>query len=492
MNATFSNTSLSFVYIIGLLYTLFLIYTTIRILLDTTKTSKTLAYLLLVLILPVLGIAFYYSFGINTRRGRSNKKIGASYSQVSNEFESHFKNETNRLIADHKEVLAQYSGFALFLKNLGDENLSLNDYQLLLNGEEKFPELLKILKNAEHYIHMEYYAWENDIRGNQIKDILLQKVKEGIKVKAIYDAYASRKIRYNIVAELQAGGVEIHPIIKVKLAGLANRLNHRDHRKIVIVDGKVGFVGGINISDRYDNSIDTGLYWRDTHIKITGPGVMNLQRHFMVSWNACQTKPLFLREVLPQKELTELKENKIGLAQIIAGGPIYNMSNIMLSYARLFTLVKKKLYITNPYFIPNETILDALTLAAKSGVDVRLLLPQKSDSALVGAAAKYYFGELLQAGVKVYLYKKGFVHAKTVVADGIVSIVGTANMDLRSFDLNFEIMSVIYSPDFAKELEDAFIADLKESVEINCSEWMMQPKLNMLVYATARLISSFL
>ncbi len=339
---------------------------------------------------------------------------------------------------------------------------------------------------------MEYYAWENDIRGNQIKEILLEKAKQGVKVRIMYDAYASRKIKHTIVKELRNGGVEIHPVIKVKLAQMANRINHRDHRKIIIVDGIIGFVGGINLSDRYDNSIDTGLYWRDTHLKITGPGVMNIQRHFIINWNTCQGNKLnFDNDLLPENPGNNVREEP-GISQIMVGGPIYPMSGIMLSYAKMFSLAQKKLYITNPYFIPNETILDTLKQAAKSGVDVRLLLPEKSDSGLVGAASKFYFSELLYAGVKIFLYKKGFVHAKTVVADGMVSIVGSANMDIRSFDLNFEIFSIVYNKKLAGELEEAYMDDLKDSDELDYSSWIKQSKIKSLVYAIAHLISSFL
>lgn len=492
MNYLILDLDLNVVYIISFVYLGFTIYTILKILLDTASTSKTLAYLLIVIIFPVFGIFFYYSFGINTRKGKSNKEKEIIFNRVSNEFEYLVKDETEKLKSNNNALLSQYSELVQFLKNLGNENLSFNNFKLLINGEVKFPEVLKTLSHAKQHIHMEYYAWENDIRGNQIKDILLKKVKEGVKVRAIYDAYASRKIVHNIVKELKAGGVEIYPIIKVKLVGLANRINHRDHRKVIIVDGCVGFVGGINLSDRYDNSIDTGLFWRDTHVKIIGPAIMNLQRHFLVSWHACQTSQIHLKDLLPYKESIVYEYSKTGFCQIIAGGPIYKMSNIMLTYARLFTLARQRLYITNPYFIPNETILDAIKQAVKSGVDVRLLLPKKSDSALVGAASKYYYKELLLAGVRIFLYNKGFVHAKTVVADGIVSVVGTANMDIRSFDLNFEIMSVIYSSDFALEMEDAFINDLKESNEIDCNNWIKQNKFKMLVYSIARLISSFL
>jgi cardiolipin synthase len=440
----------------------------------------------------VAGIIFYYAFGINYRRKRSTGRLAQIYRKTSDQFSQHHTDSTESLLKENKNIVDPYLPVIRFMHTTGEENLTKNQYRLLVNGEEKFPEVLKTLGTARHHIHMEYYAWENDIRGNEIKELLIQKVAEGVKVRVIYDAYASRKIKNNIVRELKAAGAEVHPIIRVKLKQFANRINHRDHRKIIVVDGTTGFVGGINVSDRYDNSIDTGLYWRDTHVRIAGPGVANLQRHFLINWNACQTEQLDVNEELFPKEVNPPEQDIAAMSQVMAGGPIYSMSRIMLTYARLFALARQKLYITNPYFIPNETILDTLKQAAKSGVDVRLLLPLKSDSAIVGAASRFYFQELLQAGVRIFLYKKGFVHAKTVVADGMVSIVGTANMDIRSFDLNFEIMPVIYGKDFAMEVEGAFLNDLDESIEFSFSDWQKTPASRKLLYAIARLISAFL
>ena len=374
-----------------------------------------------------------------------------------------------------------------FLQGLSNEYLLKSDFKLLVNGEEKFPEVLSSLEQAQHFIHMEYYAWENDIRGNQIKDVLLKKAKEGVKVRALYDDYASRKIKHNIVKELRAGGVDIHPKIKVKLKQFANRLNHRDHRKIIIIDGKCSFVGGINLSDRYDNSIDTGLFWRDTHVKISGPLTNSLQRHFIVSWNSSGAEHIpFSKELFPQ-EIVKTNDGTSALGQVVAGGPIYPKSNIMLSYVKIFSLATEKLYVTNPYFIPNETIMNALCQAAISGVDVRLMIPEKPDSAIVGAATKFYFTELLNAGVKIFLYKKGFVHAKTVVADSRLSVVGTANMDIRSFDLNFEIMPVIYGTQFASQMEDMFQTDLTECSEVTQEEWRKQKTWQKLIYAISEI-----
>lgn len=473
-------------------YTLLLIYTIVRVLLDTHSTAKTLAYILLVVMVPLLGIILYFSVGINYRHRKSTKEGSIKQNAFFKEFKEKVPDHTESILKANTPELDQYAELVKFVHQIGGEYLSENEFKLLINGEEKFPEVLATLETAKSFIHMEYYDWENDTRGKQIKEVLLRKMKEGVKVRIMYDDYASRKMKHNIVKELKAGGAEIYPVIKVKLVAFANRINHRDHRKLIIMDGHTGFVGGLNISGRYDNSIDTGLWWRDTHAKVKGSIVLNMQRHFIVNWNACQPNKLKVtKELFPDKIEIVPTDTKV-LAQIVAGGPIYPMSNIMLTYFRIFTLAKKKLYVTNPYFIPNDSILDALKQAAISGVDVRFMMPEKSDSAIVGAASKFYYAELLQAGVKIYMYKKGFVHAKTVVADGHFSVVGTANMDIRSFDLNFEIMSVIYGKNFATQLEKAFLADLELCDELNYYTWMKHGVFKKLTYAIARLISSFL
>lgn len=474
------------------IYFIFLTYTLVRILLYTQSTPKTLAYIILVFFLPLAGMIIYYSFGINYRRQKINSKAPCLQLELDNSIAKEQINQTAELLEAHKHDLGHFSQMVRFLEGIGGEHLFKSGFKLLVNGEEKFPEVLRTLETAQHFIHMEYYDWENDIRGNQIKDVLLKKAKQGVEIRVLFDDYASRKIKRNIVRELRQGGVEIYPKIKVKFKQFANRLNHRDHRKVIIVDGRYGFVGGINVSDRYDNSIDTGLYWRDTHVKISGPLTNSLQRHFIVSWNSSTVKPLSYNKLFfPIPD-----ENTIigvpSLGQVVAGGPIYPKSNIMLSYMRLFTLAKEKLYITNPYFIPSESILDAMCQAAISGVDVRLMVPEKPDSMIVGAASRFYYSRLLKSGVRIFHYTKGFLHAKTVVADSRASIVGTANMDIRSFDLNFEIMSVIYGAAYSSLMEELFLKDLTESREVVLSEWERTTILRRISYAVARLVSSFL
>lgn len=474
------------------IYVVLLIYTGIKILLDTDSTPKTLAYLLLILIFPVVGIIIYFSFGINYRHSQVKTKGAAIQRQLDLKFQQEIEDETRSFAEQYENEITHFLPMVHFLNGLGHEHLNQSRFKLLVNGEEKFPEVLKTLEKARSFIHMEYYDWENDTRGNQIKDILLRKAKDGIKVRVLYDDYASRSIHHNIVKELKEGGVAIYPKIKLKLRQFANRVNHRDHRKVIIVDGLYGFVGGINISDRYDNSIDTGLYWRDTHVKVIGPLVNSLQRHFIVSWNTSSPETISFSKALFPVVSGPTEEGIQALGQVVAGGPIYPDSNIMLSYMRIFTLARERLYVTNPYFIPSESIMNALCQAAISGVDVRLMVPEKSDSAIVGAAARFYFSALLKAGVRIFLYQKGFVHAKTVVADTRLSVVGTANMDIRSFDLNFEIMSVIYGKAFSKQLEEVYLNDLRDCREVTSEEWNTLSVRHKLIYAIARLISSFL
>jgi cardiolipin synthase len=480
---------------LSLVYLTILGFTIVKILLDTSSTPKALAYLLAVIALPVAGIILYYSFGINYRHKGTTQKGKEASAQIVKEFSKLIPDRTSEIVAANDNIFRHFDELAMFLHSLGTEYMGKNTCQLLTNGEEKFPEVLKTLEDAKYFIHLEYYDWENDTRGNQIKEVLINKMKEGVKVRVLFDDFASKGIKKNIVKELRSAGAEIHPMIKVRLKQIANRLNHRDHRKLIIMDGHTAFIGGINISDRYDNTIDTGLYWRDTHVKLVGNTALSILKHFLINWNTAQDEVLaFDKDLVPNLNQIEQNgfENKGLYTQVIPGGPIYPMSNIMLTYFKIFTLARTKLYLTNPYFIPNESILDALKQAALSGVDVRIIVPKKSDSGVVGAASKFYYHELLQAGVRIFEYRKGFVHAKTVVVDELISVIGTANMDIRSFDLNFEMFSVIYDQKFAQDFEAVFLKDLEECDEVSWTDWQQIKFGRRLTYAVARLSSSFL
>lgn len=471
-------------------YAIITIGVCLRILYDIRSTTKTLAYLLLTIFLPVVGMIIYFAVGNNYRKNKLYSKKIASDKKVMDEINRRITSVSEKTWTSGEDEIMAYKNLARMLLNDQSPLTGGNEVKLLLNGEEKFPELLHALKAAKKHIHIEYYIFEDGNIGNQIKDILIQKAAEGVKVRFIYDDFGSRSIRKSFVKELTDAGVEALPFYKIWFIALSNRTNYRNHRKIVVIDGCVGFVGGINVSDRYINGENADqVFWRDTHVMIVGPGIYYLQDLFICDWNFCTGKELPLTN-----ELFAAAGKKHGdaIVQIAASGPDSDVPTIMFSLLQAIGSAKEELLITSPYFIPGDSILDALCISAMSGVKVRLLVPWKSDSYLVNAAACSYYNELLEAGVEIYRYTKGFVHAKTLVADGLLAVVGTANMDHRSFELNFEVNSMIYDKKIAAELKKAFHNDLKNAVQIDAKRWAGRSVIKQLPEKLCRLLSPLL
>lgn len=475
--------------ILEVLYILVLVFTCFRIIYDTRSTSKTFSYLLLAIFVPFVGIVFYFMFGINYRkRNLYSKKLMAD--------EKRLKKLNERIIATTEKNLQLFSnelkeeeGLVNLLLRDNFSPLTIeNSVRLLINGEEKFPEVLTALNSAKETIHLEYYIYEDDRIGNQIKETLIKKSTEGVKVRLIYDDFGSRTIHKKLVKELRRRGVEAYPFNKIRLLFFANRINYRNHRKIIIIDGKTGFTGGINISDKYinDGKRKKKTYWRDTHIRIDGSGVMFLQHIFLCDWNFCSGQQIELGEV--QLDLKSDIIGKVGV-QIASSGPDSPNSTIMLSLLRAITLAKKEILITTPYFIPGGSIIDGIKMAALSGISVKILVPDKSDSKIVNAAARSYYGELLRAGVEIYLYRKGFVHAKTMVIDQSFSIIGTANMNHRSFNLDFEVNAIIYNAEFSEKLSQIFYNDISNAQKISVRSWKKRIIFFRFLEKLARLLS---
>lgn len=482
---------MNWILILEIIYILFLFAVCLRIIYDTQTVTKTLAYLLLVIFLPLLGIFIYFSVGINYRKNKLySKKIIQDAKQeklVLEKLETYNADNLSHLVGD--------KGFLGLMKMIFETDRSPittnNTVQLLSNGEEKFPEVLKALSNAKNHIHIEYYIFEDDETGRSIEKILIDKVKEGVEVRFIYDDFGSSSIRKNLVKRLKENGINAFPFYKIKLIHLANRLNYRNHRKIIVIDGKTSFVGGINVSDKYDNSKGgSKLFWRDMHLKIEGDATAILQHIFIGDWNYCADKKLNVTEKYFPKP--EIISNATQNVQIVSSGPDSDRPSIYYAIIKTIQSAKQEILLTSPYFIPGETIIDAIKMAALSGVKVKLLVPGISDSFLVNAAAKSYYTQLLQAGVQIYLYQKGFVHAKTVVADRSVAMVGTANLDYRSFDLNFEVNAVVYDKEIAAKLANYFDEDLKNADEIEINSWLNRPKHIQLIEKIARLVSPLL
>ncbi|PQA59973.1 cardiolipin synthase [Siphonobacter curvatus] len=473
-----------------LIYGLIVAATCVRIIYDTRTSTKTLAYLLLTVFLPVVGMILYFSVGLNYRtRSLYSKKLFDDDQLLKKLYAQITRVTRNNLETDH-EAVQQYRELAYLLLNDNISPLTANnDIKVLRNGEETFPEILKALRAARHHIHIEYYIFEDDTIGNAIKDVLIEKARQGVQVRFIYDDFGSRSIRRTLVPELRAAGVEAYPFYRIIFIALANRLNYRNHRKIIVIDGSTAFTGGINISDRYQNPNSNKLYWRDTHLRIDGPGTYYLQYIFLCDWNFCAGQSL-----MPEPEFfcePEASQTN-ALVQIASSGPDSVQPSILFSLLQAINLARNEILITTPYFIPGDSLLDALIVAALSGVKIKLLVPGISDSWLVNTAAQSYYEDLLRVGVEIYRYQKGFVHAKTLVADGLLSSIGTANMDFRSFELNFEVNAFLYDAQVSEYLRNIFYEDIQDAERLDPSQWLQRPVWKKMLEKVARMISPLL
>lgn len=480
--------------IVEIVYLIFLVLVCLRIIYDTRTITKTLAYLLLAIFVPVAGILFYFSFGINYRKRKMYSKKLLEDDHMSERLREIINQYSNYTLKQGGSELQSSRELAVLLVRDSQSPLtSQNDVRVLVNGEQKFPEVLEAIRNARRHIHIEYYIYEDDDTGRAVAGALIERAQAGVEVRFIYDDFGSRSIRKTIVPRLREGGVRAFPFYKIIFVALANRLNYRNHRKIIVIDGITAFVGGINISDRYYNKEgDTKkLFWRDTHLRIDGPGVQYLQYLFLCDWNFCAGERLIPDGALfPLPSGYSPKGDKV--VQIAASGPDSDVPTILFSLLQAISLATTEILITTPYFIPGESLMDALMVAALGGVKVKLLVPGISDSKLVDAAARSFYGDMLRAGVEVYLYQKGFVHAKTVVTDRKVAIVGTANMDYRSFDLNFEVSAVVYDNQIAGELADIFYQDIQSAEKIDPVQWSLRPAWKKMPEKIARLVSPLL
>lgn len=475
-------------------YLVVLILVCLRIVFETQSTNKTLAYLLFAIFIPVIGMIFYVTFGINYWRIKRYSKKSEADQKMLDQLKDSITEYNAVTIDPKKDPGSEHAELAaMLIKDLGSPLTKGNRVELLINGENKFPELMRAIEEAQHHVHVEYYIFEYDETGTALVELLIKKAKEGVQVRLIYDDFGSPSIKRKTEERMREAGVEIHPFHKVRFYILANRINYRNHRKIVVVDGRTAFVGGINVSDKYVNKKDSAakkkLFWRDTHVRIDGPAIYYLQYLFISDWNFCCTQPL-----RPDKAFFNAGNGKAdgSFVQVAASGPDSKLPSVLYSILQAIYLAKKEILITTPYFIPGDSIIDALCVAAISGLDVKLLVPGVCDSKLVNAASKSNYNQLLEAGVEIYLYKKGFVHAKTMTTDGQLSVVGTANMDYRSFELNFEVNAIIYDEKLATQMRAVFFSDLEDAEQIDKQLWFDRAGYRQLPEKVARLFSPVL
>ena len=471
--------------IVYFIFASLIFFTGMLLLLERRDPSKTLAWLLILIFLPLVGFILYLIFGRHPRKQRITHRKRVQDPQLYPlDYSSYHSLAPNNPAIQEKARL-----IALIYNNADFPPTARNKTKVLTDGQEIFPAFLAALEKAEKHIHLETYILRDDQIGTQIADLLCQKAHNGVQVRLIYDGLGSRHLSKAYLQKLRSAGVQIAVFFPVKLPFLHRKINYRNHRKILIIDGKIGFVGGANIGDEYlGQNLEIG-FWRDTHLYIEGDAVHFLQRIFLQDWHFITQEYLDLEShKLFPPTTTQTKH----LVQITASGPDSQWEAIMQVYYYTIATAQKSVYITSPYFIPNESILTALKTAALSGVDVKLILPAKPDHKIVYWAAMSYLGQLLASGVKIYFYQKGFIHAKTLTVDSLVSSIGSANMDQRSFSLNFEVNAFIYEKEIAQQLEKDFQEDLRSSQQLTLQDFRQRSLGHHLLESIARLFSPLL
>jgi len=455
------------------------------IILERKNPEKTIAWLLVFILLPPVGLFFYILFG------RNWKKHTLSDSTVPIE---ELVYHAMKQVRDY-----EYSGLiGLLSKNSESPLFNDNSITLFRDGVEKFEEFKKALWNAENHIHLEYFIVKESDIGNEIKDILIAKASEGIEVRFLIDRLGSIRLKHEFIDDLRYGGVEVVQysyFLAPLLRRINTQVNYRNHRKIAVIDGKIGFLGGLNIGDEYVGKSRFG-YWRDTHMMIKGDFVLGLQAVFLDDY-------FTIKEVNRSTE-EHFSENfdryfpKTGpadgkLMQLVVSGPDSRYPAIMQAVLKMISMATDHIYITSPYFIPSESIMNALTIAALSGIKVHILFPGRYDHILSYYASRTYLAELVKVGVIVHFYDPGsFIHAKCVIVDGKIATLGTANMDIRSFELNYEINAMVYDEEVAEALEEMFFEDLKKSRRVTEEYFENLPAKVKIFEAFCRIFSSLL
>ena len=435
------------------IYQVIVIITIIHVVMDNRQPAKTMAWALVIWFVPIVGIVFYLFFGINTRKERLVSQ--RSMDQLSKRSMLEFVEQKDlSLPEDYKAIIE------LFV----NENLSLpfknNEVRFYTDGYAFFPALLREIAAAKDHIHIDMYIIDDDPLGNLVADALIDKVREGVEVRLIYDDVGCWNVKHGFFERMREEGIEVVPFLPVRFPSFTSKVNYRNHRKLIVIDGRTGFIGGMNIALRYVKGTKTQP-WRDTMLQVTGSGVYSLQRAFLVDWYFVDRTQISDRKYYPKN--IEIEPNST-LIQMVTSGPVTPYPEIMQGLVRVIIAAKRYLYIETPYFLPTEPVLFALKTAALGGVDVRIMVPFRSDAKFVEWASRSYLREMVDTGVKVLYYQTGFLHSKMVVSDDAICTCGSTNVDFRSFENNFEANVFIYDEEVAVQMRDVFLADEKQSV----------------------------
>ena len=462
-------------------YSIIIIITMVRVLMDNRQPAKTMAWMLVLMFIPFLGIILYIFFGQNTRKER--KIWQQSLDQLTKRSMLEFVEQKDFNIPEEYRTISN-----LFM----NQNLALpfknNEVEIYTSGYDFFPSLLMEIGKAEHHIHIDTFIISDDPLGRLIADALIDKARQGIEVRLIYDDVGSWRTPNSFFTRMRNEGIEVYAFMPVRFPAFTSRVNYRNHRKICVIDGEVGFIGGMNIARRYVQGTPKQS-WRDTHVKLTGAAVYGLQRAFLVDWYFVSKVLITERSYYP--EIIIGQNNS--LVQVVTSSPTSLWPEIEQGYVRILTNAKHYVYMETPYFLPTDPILFAMRVAALSGVDVRLMIPYETDTKVVEWASRSYVIEASKAGVKILLYRKGFNHSKLLVSDDAMATIGSTNVDFRSFENDFEANAFFYDKKIALQVKEVFLADQKDSIDLDdVRRFIKKPFLQRLWESFVRLLSPLL
>lgn len=448
------------------------------ILLENRSPVKSLSWLLVLVLVPFFGLFFFLIFGQDYRKRKmiSRKSIRRITLRPCASF------DIDELDTSHMDI--DVLKLIYMLKNNGEADAyAYNKIDVFAEGENIFESIFEAIRNAQNHIHIEFFIFEDDKISNQLRELLIQKSKEGVRVRMIYDYLGSHKLSKNYLRSLRTAGVYTRPFLPLRLRLRRSKINYRNHRKLIVVDGKVGFTGGVNIADRYIYGNSLGK-WRDTVVRIEGSGVHGIQKLFLIDWYFVEQKLITDEKYFPEP----LKFDR-NIIQTVASGPDTDWEAIMQGISSAIMGANRYVYIHTPYFMPNELVEGCIQMASLSKTEIRLMIPERTDSRLSDMSSSSFLGGMLEAGVRVFKYQAGMLHSKAIVIDDFVSIVGSTNIDERSFGQNFEVNAFIYEEKTALQLKQLFIDDMSNCKELTLEEWNNRKRSQKLKESFARLFS---
>lgn len=471
-----SNVFVTFFYLI---YFAVVITTIFIVILDNRNPIKTMAWILVLFFLPVVGLLFYLFFGRSTRKEQLITKKG--YARLSKRPMMEY--QTQESLAGNVSKQRLVSFFTQVNSALTFEG---NQVEFYTNGYSMIQSMIRELSRARHHIHLEYYIFEDDAVGRLLRDVLIDRARAGVKVRVLYDDVGCWKVDHAFYEQMLCEGIEVQGFLKVRFPQFTSKVNYRNHRKLTIIDGEVGFIGGMNIAERYLKGVSWGS-WRDTQVKLSGKAVYGLQTAFLTDWYAVDRSLITSAEYFPA-----MPSRGETIAQIVTSDPVGEWKDIMQGLMMAICSARHYFYVQSPYFVPTEQIKTALQTAALSGVDVRLMLPKRADTWLIHESSLSYLEDMMKAGVKIYLYRRGFLHSKLMVCDDELSTVGSTNMDFRSFEHNFEANAFFYDKMTALAIKNIFLEDQKHCLLLSSKIWNKRSWKNKVIESVVRLLAPLL